>query len=190
MDSFSSTSLITRLVRLAISSSSEDSNTLFRCSTTNTGMGYSLPNAVSTARTTCRLPADPAISNNLSCFIHLSPYFFPAHLPVSVRNRRETQRLFAPQGQVAEVFQAVVKKLEDFRLQLPLKIDQHIPAQDQLEFIERKIRDQVMRREDHLPRQRRIKLGQMGICRIIDRKILNAARLDIVLRIFLHLGNG
>ena len=46
----------------------------------------------------------------------------------------------------AQALQAVVKKLQHFILQHFIKINKHIPAHDQLEFVKRAIRYQVVRR--------------------------------------------
>src|SRR5580692_10335963 len=172
-----------RLVREEKRPSSMDSKPTLRCRTMRTGRGKLSPIAATTRRITCRLPALPPMMSNLSGFMDLPPDFFFPDLPVAVGNGGKAKRFLGTQGQVPEILQAIVEELEDFRLQLPLEIDQGIAAKDQLKFIEGKIGHEIVGRENHLRRQRRVEFGQLIVGGIIGRKIAEPAGLDIVLRI-------
>ena len=65
-------------------------------------------------------------------------------------------------------------------LQVFIEIDHHIPTEDQMKRVERKIRYQIMRREDHLFIKRRIEACEMIVGGIIGGEILGSARLLIV----------
>src|ERR1019366_6351909 len=106
---FSSTSLTGARVREANKSSRLDSKTPLRCRTMSTGRGKSAGSAARKLRITCKLPAEPPMTTSLTGFMHLPPYFFFSYLPVTIGNGGKAKGLLGSHGQIAEVFQAVIK---------------------------------------------------------------------------------
>src|ERR1700733_10126611 len=117
--------------------------------------------------------------------MYLPPDFFFADPPVAIGNGREPNGFFRAKGKVPEILQTEIEKPEDLALQLALEIDQRIPAKDQLKLVEGEVGDKVVGREDHLCRQRRIKLREVVVGGVIGGKVPDPTRLDIVLGIFL-----
>src|SRR5690349_19549812 len=82
--------------------------------------------------------------------------------------------------------EAVVKQLLYAMLERPIEVDQHVPAEDDVEFTERLVGDQVVLREDDILGERRIEERPVVFRRVVLRERPGAARLDVILRVLLH----
>src|SRR5512146_314157 len=82
-------------------------------------------------------------------------FFFRIELFVAILVLREAQRLLAPERQDAEHDEAVVEQRVDAVLQLAVEIDEHVPAEHDMELAERAVGDEVVLREYRVSRERR-----------------------------------
>src|SRR5512141_771795 len=75
---------------------------------------------------------------------------------VPVLERREPHRLLATQRKHTEHRETVIEQPVHFLLERLVEIDQHVPAQDHVEFRKRVIGYEIVQREHDVLRERRI----------------------------------
>src|SRR6266568_8076021 len=101
--------------------------------------------------------------------------------------RAEADRLLVAQPEHAERDEALEEEPVDALLQCPVEVDHHIAADDDVELVERVIRDEVVLGEDDILDQRALKLRAVVLGNVVLRERPLPARLDVVLRVLAHL---
>jgi len=69
------------------------------------------------------------------------PQFFGPNTLKSIGKWRKHYRFPRPQPQITGIFQTLVKEIKNTVLQAAVKVNEDIPAQDELETVERAVRD-------------------------------------------------
>ena len=73
-----------------------------------------------------------------------------------------------------------------FRLKSLVEVDQHVTAEDHVEFAERAIGHEVVLREDHVLRKRLVEERSTVLRRVVLGERPLAAGADVVVGVFLH----
>src|SRR6058998_1771628 len=116
------------------------------------------------------------------CLFHFPVHLFPRmKLLVARLVLREPQRLFGAERQNTEHRQTLVKQCVDVVLKLAIEINQDVPTEDDVEFRERSIGDEIVLRKDDIASESGAKKRPVVLGRVVLRERLLATRADVVL---------
>src|SRR5205807_501660 len=96
------------------------------------------------------------------------------------------QRFLAPEREHPEHCETVVEQREDSRLERFVEVDQHVAAENYVEFTERSVSHEIMLREHDILREIGSKQRSVVFRSVVIRERTLAAGRDVILGVLLH----